>query len=148
MNEKYMKLAIKNAKKALNNGDVPIGVTIIRNNKIISQGYNQKEKLNNAVKHAEIIAIERACRKLNTWHLEECEIYITMEPCLMCIGAIAQARIGKIVYSVKNEKFGYSNFVENSNKIGNHKINIETGILEKEAKQLLINFFENKRHKL
>ena len=98
--EKYMLLALKEAKKAEKHGDVPIGTIIIKNNKVISKGHNKKEKKQNVTRHAEIEAIEKACRKMKTWHLEECEIYTTVEPCTMCYGAIEQARIKKIVFRI------------------------------------------------
>ena len=98
MYEKIMKIALKNAKKALKHDEVPVGAVIVKNNKIISQAYNKKEKTKNVINHAEIIAISKACKKLKTWRLDDCEIYITMEPCMMCSGAIEQARIKKIIY--------------------------------------------------
>ena len=137
MKERYMDLALKQAKKAQKHNEVPVGAIIVKNNKIISQAYNKKEKSKNVIKHAEIIAITKACKKLKNWRLDDCEIYITMEPCMMCCGAIEQARIKKIVYGVKNEKFGYTNELKN--------IEIISDIKEKECKKIIQSFFKNKR---
>ena len=125
----YMKLALKEAEKSLEFDDVPVGALIVKNNKIISKAHNQKEKKQIATKHAEIIAIERACRKLNTWHLDDCTLYVTVEPCLMCSGAMIQSRIDRVVYATKNEKFGYIESVEKifENK-NNHNVKITNGI--------------------
>lgn len=138
--EKYMLLALKEAKKAEKHGDVPIGTIIIKNNKVISKGHNKKEKKQNVTRHAEIEAIEKACRKMKTWHLEECEIYTTVEPCTMCYGAIEQARIKKIVFGAKNENFGY---ISRINK--NKNIEIISGILQEECSEIIKNFFIKKR---
>ena len=126
-----MKLALKEAEKSLSFDDVPVGALIVKNDKIISKAHNQKEKKQIATKHAEIIAIERACRKLNTWHLDDCTLYVTIEPCLMCSGAMIQSRIDRVVYATKNEKFGYIESVEKifENK-NNHNVKITNGIYE------------------
>lgn len=100
-------ILIKEAKKAYKKNEVPIGALIVKNNKIISKAYNKKNLEKNALYHAEILAIEKACKKLKTWHLEECEIYITMKPCMMCLGAIKEARISKIYYILDNDKTKY-----------------------------------------
>lgn len=113
----FMDLALKQALKAYNKEEVPIGAVIIKNGKIISKAYNQKEKKQMTTKHAEIIAIEKACKKLKTWHLDECEIYTTMEPCLMCYGAIEQSRISKINYGLKNMNFGFKSKYNIDSKI-------------------------------
>ena len=141
MIEKYMILALKEAKKAYNKGDVPVGAIIVKNNKVISKAYNKKEKNNNAIMHAEIIAISKACRKLKTWHLEDCILYTTLEPCLMCTGAIIQSRINIIYYSASNENFGEIEQLKKYNK----NVIIKKGLLEKESKKLLQNFFKDKR---
>lgn len=138
--EKYMKIALKEAKKAKKHNDVPVGSVIVKDNKIISRGHNKRELTKKVTKHAEIVAIERACRKLHSWHLEDCEIYITVEPCTMCYGAIEQARINKIIYGIDNEKFGYF-----SKKTKNKKILIEKGILKKECENIMKEFFVKKR---
>lgn len=146
MNNYYMNLALKEAKKAYLKGDVPVGTVIVKDNKVISKAHNTKQSKNQAINHAEIIAIKKACRKLKTWHLDDCEIYITLEPCLMCCGAIIQSRIKKIYYSIESPKFGYIESVENvfSNK-NNHTPIIKKGIAYDESKEMLVNFFKNKR---
>lgn len=140
----YIKILVKEAKKAYKKGDVPVGCIIVKNDEIISQAYNKKEALNIATKHAEIIAIEKACKKLKTWHLDDCVLYTNMEPCIMCAGAISQARIKTIYYIIENPKFGFTNFFDSS-KIANHNLNIKQiddgGISQK----LLLAFFKNKR---
>lgn len=132
--------AIKQANKAYIIGDVPVGAVILKDNKIISKAYNKKEKQKNAIKHAEIIAIEKACKKLKTWHLDGCEIYTTMEPCLMCFGAIEQSRIKKIVYGVKNDNFGFSSKYNIKTKIF-----IENVTMPPEYIDLIKLFFKNIR---
>ena len=104
MKEYYMKIAINEAEKALKNGEMPVGAVIVKNNKIIGKGYNKKEKTKNPLMHAEIIAIQKACKKNKDWRLNDCELYVTMEPCTMCIGAIVESRIKKIYYGVENKK--------------------------------------------
>ena len=99
-NEKYLKIAYKEALKAYKKGDIPVGCVIVKKNKIVAKAYNKKEKNNIATYHAEILAINKACKKLKTWHLDDCILYTTMEPCIMCSGAIIQSRIKKIVYSI------------------------------------------------
>jgi len=111
--EKYMKIAINEAKKAYKKGDIPVGAVIVKNNKIISKSYNKKEKNNCPIDHAEILVIKKACKKLKTWHLDGCTLYVTMEPCLMCAGALIQSRIEKIVYGVENSKFGFVGSIDN-----------------------------------
>lgn len=139
-----MNLALKEAKKAIKYGDIPIGCVIVMNNKVISKAFNKKEFNNNPIKHAEIIAIEKASKKLNTWHLDECTLYTTMEPCLMCAGAILQSRISRIVYGLQNNNFGE---VTSNNEVfkNNKKIKIDGCICEEESKSLVQSFFKNIR---
>ncbi len=143
----FMEEALKEAKKSYHQGDVPVGAIIVKNQKIISKGHNKKEKMQVATRHAEMIAIEKACKKLKTWHLDDCILYVTMEPCLMCAGAILQSRIKKIVYAVPNAKFGFIESIENiiGNPKNNHNAIIEKGNLENEIKEMLITFFRQKR---
>lgn len=138
---KYMNIALKEALKSYKKGDVPVGAVIVKDGKIISKARNQKHKKNISTKHAEMIAIEKASKKLKNWYLEDCEIYITLEPCIMCYGAILESRISKIIYSCKSEKYGFSNSIENLNK----KLKIESGLYEKESQKMLKSFFEFKR---
>ena len=142
MNEKYMNIALIEANKAYKKNEVPIGCVIVKNNKIISKAYNKKEKTNVVTKHAEIIAIEKACKKLKTWHLNDCILYTTVEPCLMCTGAIIQSRIKKVVYATENEKYGSLNKIVKENK---SKLEIEKNILAEKSISLLQNFFNKKR---
>ena len=137
MNEYYMKIALKLAKKALKYNEVPVGAIIVKDNKIISKAFNKKEKKYDVTKHAEIIAISKACRKLKNWRLENCEMYVTMEPCMMCSGAIEQSRLKKIVYGVKNENYGYIHNLKN--------IKIISQICENECKELVQSFFKKRR---
>ncbi|MCM1370444.1 MAG: nucleoside deaminase [Clostridium sp.] len=137
--KEYMKLALEEAKIAYKHGDVPVGAVIVKNNKIISKAHNKKEKNNNATNHAEIIAINKACKKIKSWHLEECELYSTMEPCMMCTGAILQSRIKKISYSIKNESFGYLS------KMNSKGIIVQEGLYKDESLELLKSFFKTKR---
>ncbi len=135
-----MNLAYKESLKAYKKDDVPIGAIIVKNSKVISKAYNKKAKTNITTRHAEIIAIEKACKKLKTWHLDDCEIYVTMEPCLMCYGAIEQSRIKSIKYGIKNQNFGF-----------NSKYNIDTKLDFKECKitdeyiKNVKSFFQKKR---
>lgn len=142
--DKYMEIAIKEAKKAQKKGDVPVGAIIVKENKIISKAYNKKEKNKNAVLHAEIIAISKACKKLKTWRLDNCELYITLEPCMMCSGAILQSRIKKVIYGSKNEKYGYSKQIDKLNQKNNFPEIVE-GILEEKTTEMIKDFFIEKR---
>ena len=137
MNEYYMNLAIKQAKKALKHNEVPVGAIIVKDSKIISQAYNKKEKSNDVTNHAEIIAISKACRKLKNWRLDDCILYVTMEPCMMCSGAIEQSRIKKIVYGVKNENYGCTDQLKT--------VKIISQVCEKECKKLVQLFFKKRR---
>lgn len=145
--EEYMLEAIKEAKKSLKHGDVPIGAIIVENGKIISQGHNKKEKNKIATEHAEIIAINKACKKKKSWHLDDCTLYVTIEPCLMCCGAILQSRIKKVVYGSQNFKFGYVESIDNvlNNPKNNHFVEVESGILSEECRKLVQDFFKLKR---
>ena len=137
MDEYYMNLAIVQSKKALKKNEVPVGAIIVKNNKVISKGYNKKEQKNNAIKHAEIIAIEKACKKLKNWRLEDCILYVTMEPCMMCCGAIEQSRIKKIVYAIENQNFGYTHDLKN--------VEIVSGVHKNICRDMVQTFFQKKR---
>jgi len=147
MEKKYMEIAIEEAKKSLKSGDVPVGAVIIKNGKIISKGHNTKEKEMNVLKHAEINAIDKACRKLKSWRLDGCDIYITLEPCAMCAGAIVNSRISRAIISTESEKSGYAGSLGNilGNKNGNHITVVEFGMMKKTSEKLLKNFFKDKR---
>lgn len=145
----FMKEALKEAKKSFDEGEVPIGAVIVVDGKIISRGRNKREKTQNATAHAEIIAIEKACKKLNSWRLENATIYVTLEPCPMCAGAIANARIDKLVYGAEEKTScdGLCTSILSSTRL-NHKTDI---IFDKthlsECESLLTNFFLTKRKK-
>lgn len=144
----FMDIALKEAEKARRKNEVPIGAVIVVNGKIIAKGYNKREKSKNAIKHAEIIAIEKACKRLRSWRLEGAEIYVTLEPCPMCAGAIANARISKLIYA-SSEKTSNDNLCEiilSSTRL-NHKVEIEKGYKSNESSKLLTDFFKEKRKK-
>lgn len=134
-----MKIAVDESLKAKKNDDVPVGAVIICNNKIISKAYNKKENNSDATQHAEIIAISKACRKRKSWHLDDCELYCTMEPCMMCCGAILQSRIKKVYFIVKNDNYGCTDLLNNS------KIEVFQLDDKYQIKTLLNNFFKEKR---
>ncbi len=144
MEKKYMDLAIKEAIKSFKKGDVPVGSIIVKKGKVIAKAHNLKEKRGNAICHAEILAIQKACKKLKKWRLEDCIIYTTLEPCLMCYGAILEARINKLVYGASSTKYGFEQKVKNTFK-KNNKIVVIRGIYEKKSQELLKGFFGNKR---
>lgn len=147
--ERYMREAIKEAKKAELIDEVPIGCVIVKNDKIISRGHNVRETEQNPIGHAEIIAIRKASKKLNSWRLEDCDIYITLEPCIMCSGAIIQSRIKTIYYGASDPKggaLGSSIDVLTANGI-NHHPNVEGGVLKEECSSIISNYFKAKREK-
>ena len=149
MNEKYMKMALKEAQKAYQEDEVPIGAIIVQNGKVIARAHNQRETKQQASAHAEMLAIQKACKKTGFWRLEDCEMYVTMEPCLMCAGAILQSRIKKVVYGAKDPKGGC---IESCMKMYetkgfNHYPETESGILQEECSQILKDFFKEKRKK-
>lgn len=141
--DEYMKIALKEAEKAIKKDEVPVGAVVIKSGKVISKAYNQKEKKKNVTRHAEIIALEKAMKKLKTWHLDDCELYVTLEPCMMCCGAIEQSRIKKIVYATDSKQFGQ--IVNNYQVFKNKKIEIVEKICQEESQKLLKKFFETKR---
>lgn len=135
----YMKEAIRLAKIAKKHGDVPVGAVVVCNNKIISKAYNQKELNKNAVYHAEIIAIEKACRKKKNFRLDDCEMFVTFEPCMMCVGAILSARLKKVYFGAFDKRFGACSLLKQNNF--NYTCEYEGGILKEECSLLLSNFF-------
>ena len=147
--EKYMRQALKEARKAFDKEEVPIGAIIVKDGKIIARAHNLKESKKNTVCHAEILAIEKASRKLDAWRLEGCEMYTTLEPCSMCAGAIINSRIKKVYIGTMDEKTGACGSVLNLLKDFkfNHKVEIETGILEDECRNILQEFFKKLRKK-
>ena len=139
-----MKQALKEAQKAYEKEEVPVGVVIVKDGKIISRAYNQKEEKKDATKHAEIIAIQKASKKLDNWRLQNCQMYVTLEPCPMCAGAIAAARIEKLIIGADDQKAGACGTVRNmlEDYDVNHKVQIEKGILKQDCEQLLKDFFK------
>ncbi|MCM1497054.1 MAG: tRNA adenosine(34) deaminase TadA [Clostridium sp.] len=147
--EKYMKEAIKQAKKAAAVGDVPIGCVIVYQDKIIARSYNKRNAKKTTLAHAELLAIEKASKKLGDWRLEECTMYITLEPCQMCAGAIVQARIPRVVVGAMNRKAGCAGSVLNLFQIPafNHQVEFEKDVLGEECSALLSEFFRELREK-
>lgn len=144
----FMLEAIKEAQKAMKKGEVPIGAVIVKDGKIIGRGRNKREKKQNALAHAEIVAIHKACKKLDSWRLDGADIYVTLEPCPMCAGAIANARISRIIYAT-GDTTAKDNLCEKiceSVRL-NHKVTLEKGRYAKTSKLLLQDFFKEKRSK-
>ena len=143
INEKYMREALKEAQKAYDKLEVTVGAVIVKDGKIIARAYNQKETKFDTTKHAEILAIQKASKKLKSWRLIDCEMYVTLEPCPMCAGAIIQSRIKKVYYGVSDEKTGAVGSKLNLFKDYkfNHNVEVENGILTDKCKELLQNFF-------
>ena len=139
--DKIIDIIIKEAEKAYKKGEIPVGCAIVKEGKILAKAYNLKESRGIATYHAEILAINKACKKLNTWHLDDCTLYTTMEPCIMCSGAIIQSRIRKIVYILDNESFGN---IKNNEYFNNNKYEI-IKVEDKRVLDLMQNFFKNKR---
>lgn len=146
-NEKYMKEALKQAKKAYALGEVPIGCVIVHGGKIIGRGYNRRNTDKNTLAHAEITAINRASKKLGDWRLEDCTLYVTLEPCQMCSGAIVQARIPEVVMGSMNPKAGCGGSILNLLEMPefNHQVKVTRGVLEQECSQMLTTFFKELR---
>ena len=161
--EDYMRLALGQAKKAGDAGDVPIGCVIvykenkknkkmldkckkcgIKDGDIISRGYNKRNAKNNSIYHSEIIAIDKACEKIKDWRLDGCEMYVTLEPCQMCAGAIVQSRIKKVYIAARSKKSGSAGSIVNilQNNEFNHKVDIEFGLLEEESSSMIKKFFK------
>lgn len=142
--EKYMKEAVRQAKKAEALHETPIGCVIVHGDRIVGRGYNRRSTDKNVLSHAEILAIKKACKKIGDWRLEECTLYVTLEPCPMCAGAIVQARIPRVVIGCRNPKAGCAGSVLNllEEPGFNHQAEIKTGILEEECSSLLKTFFK------
>lgn len=145
--EKYMKEALKQAKKAYALGEVPIGCVIVHEGKIIGRGYNRRNTDKNTLAHAEITAINKASKVIGDWRLEECTLYVTLEPCQMCAGAIVQARIPEVVMGCMNPKAGCAGSILNILEMPqfNHQVKVTRGILEADCSQMLKTFFEELR---
>ncbi len=147
--EKYMRIALKEAQKAVILDEVPVGAIIVKDDKIIARGHNLREKSNDPTSHAEINAIRKASKKLNSWRLEGATIYVTVEPCSMCAGAILQSRIARIVYGANDPKGGA---IESSLELFNakninHHPQITKGVLKDECSSIITSYFKSKRNK-
>jgi len=146
--EKFIRYAIKRAKAAEALGEVPIGAVIVKNGKIIASGKNMRETKTNALLHAEITAIDRACKRLGAWRLCDCTLYVTLEPCPMCAGAIINSRIKRVVFGAYDKKAGALGSVMDINSFPlNHKCEVKSGVLEEECATLLSDFFRGLRKK-
>ena len=153
--EKYMKEAMKQARKAYKLGEVPIGCVIVHESKIIGRGYNRRNTDKNTLAHAEITAVNRASKVIGDWRLEDCTLYVTLEPCQMCAGAIVQARIPKVVMASMNPKAGCAGSILNILDMPqfNHQVEVVAGVLDEECSRMLKEFFvelrvRNKQEKL
>ncbi len=147
MDSEYMKEAVKQAKKAARIGEVPIGCVIVKSGRIIARGYNRRNTDHSTLSHAEIRAIRKASKILNDWRLEDCTLYVTLEPCQMCAGAIVQARIPRVVMGCMNPKAGCGGSIVNilQMKEFNHQVEVRRGVLEKECSEVLSSFFKRLR---
>jgi tRNA(adenine34) deaminase len=147
LDEKYMQEAIIEAKKAYNIKEVPIGAVIVYKDEVIARGYNTREMTQKATQHAELIAIEKACEKLNTWRLEDCTLYVTIEPCPMCAGAAILSRVDRLVYGASDPKSGYAGTLASpmEDERLNHNVEVIGGVLEEECSKLMKDFFKELR---
>lgn len=147
--ERFMKAALKQAQKAYAIEEVPIGCVIVQDSKIIARGYNRRNIDKNTLAHAELTAIKKASKKMGDWRLEDCTMYVTLEPCQMCAGAIVQSRMKKVVIGAMNPKAGCAGSVLNLLQMAqfNHQVEIEHGVLEQECSAMLSNFFAELRNK-
>ena len=142
----YMKEAYKEAVKAYQKNEVPVGCVIVCDDKIIARGHNLRHNLKCSLYHAEIIAIKKASKKLNTWILDNCVMYVTLEPCLMCSGAIIQSRIKKVYYGIEMDRFGcFNEALDYFKHKQNHNVDVEKGLMKEEIEELMKNFFKELR---
>ena len=146
--KEYMQMALSLAKEAADEGEVPVGAVIVRNGRVIGKGRNRREKIKNALAHAELEAINEACGRIGGWRLPECTVYVTLEPCPMCAGGIINSRIGRTVIALADAKSGCLGSVINFNSYPfNHKVKTEYGLCENEARELMTEFFTKLRNK-
>ncbi len=145
---KFMNIALDLARESFAEGEVPVGAVVVKNGEIIGVGRNRREKKQSIVSHAEIEAMENACENLGSWRLDDCEMYVTLEPCPMCAGAIINARIKKVYFGAYDEKMGAVNSVTNMfSEPFCHKPEVFNGVMEKECSEILKEFFKNIREK-
>ena len=142
--EDYMKLALEEAKKAYDELEIPVGAIVVKDGKVIAKAYNEKKKKQDSTKHAEILAIQKATKKLKSWRLYDCDMYVTLEPCSMCAGALIQSRIRKVYIGTMDEKTGACGSVLNllEDYKFNHKVDVEYGICQVECEKILKDFFK------
>ncbi len=145
MQEKFMRYAFKEAQKAYKNNEIPVGAVIVKDGKIIAKAFNKKNKKKCALYHAELIVIKKACKKIKDYRLENCDIYITKEPCLMCMGAIMSSRINAVYFGAYDKKYGVVDKIDVF--YFNHNCIIKGGIMENECSNLITNFFKELRNK-
>ena len=144
--KKYMKIALEEAKKAFDAAEVPVGAIIVKDGKIISQAHNNREETGDATGHAETLAIRMACDAIGSWRLEDCELYVTLEPCPMCMGAIINSRIKRVVFGAKDAKAGACGSIVNlASYPFNHKPVVDNGVLTDDCAKILSDFFVKKR---
>ena len=149
MNEKFMKIALEEAYKAKRKDEVPVGAVIVKDGKVIAQAHNKREHMKDASAHAEILAIKKACKKVKDFRLTGCDIYVTLEPCMMCLGAILNARLDSLYFGAYNNKSEVLSSEKLASSAGlNHNIKILGGILEKDCSNLVTSYFKDKRNKL
>lgn len=148
MDKKFMKAALNCAKRAAEKGEVPIGAVVVLDGKIVSRGYNKRTRLQQATAHAEIEAIQKACKKLKSWRIPECELYVTLEPCPMCMGAVLNSRIKKVYFGAYEKKGRSMTKLLAEGNFVNHTVEIEGGIMEQECSEVLSGFFCSLREKL
>ncbi len=145
MKDKFMAAALRCAQKALEEGEVPIGAVVVSDGRIISRGHNRRTKKQLATAHAEIEAIEKACKKLKSWRIPECELYVTLEPCPMCMGAALNARIKKVCFGAREDKGrSLTREIAGANLL-NHTVEVEGGVMEEECSAILSEFFSSMR---
>lgn len=148
VDEKFMRQALKEAQKAFDEDEVPVGVVIVKDGKVIAKAHNTREKAQDALNHSELLAIRKACKKLQSWRLIDCDIYVTLEPCYMCAGAIVNARINRVVFGAFDKKAGCCGTLYNivQDKRFNHRVKeVKGGVLENECAQIISQFFSQKR---
>lgn len=146
INERFMRLALKQAQVSYKKDEVPIGAIVVKNGQVIARAHNTRNASRNAVEHAELVAIERACKKLNDWRLSGCDLYVTLEPCVMCLGACYNARIANVYFGAYD--LSGKGCVQLSEMIGhtlNHELTLYGGVLEKECSSILTEYFQSKR---
>ena len=145
--ENFMRLAIEQAQIAAALGEIPVGAVVVKEGQVIGRGYNRREVDSSATAHAEVLAIEDACKALGTWRLTDCELYVTLEPCPMCAGAIINSRIRRVIYGVKDERAGCCGSVADFFAMPfNHTPLSRSGILEEDCRKLLTDFFQQLRN--